>query len=102
MIKNAITVDGIIAILNEAIFLDQKAMENLFKNSKVICNEKLANHPTIQIGKKDDNFTLSTLGIINGMFGIDKNGSGAICAMYDDETGKLIEFKKLSLVIKDK
>jgi hypothetical protein len=93
MIKNTVSQDEVISLLNDALNRDHKAIEKLFKNQKVLCNKTLAEHPTIQIGLRNNITTVSILGIINGFFGIDdKNGFGAIVAIYEDE--KLIKFQK--------
>ena len=93
MIKASITVENVIEVLNEALIADPKAMNELILNCKAKCNEKLADHPTIQIGF-NGHFLVGTLGLLNGLFGIDDKGFGPICAVLDDETGKIVEFRR--------
>lgn len=94
MIRASVTVEDAIILLNEALAADQEAINALYR-SKVSCNETLANHPTIQIGvRPDNNYVVGLLGIMNGLFGIDDKGYGAIVAIIDDDTGKITSFKK--------
>ena len=81
-IRSAMIEDAV-RVLNEAIDADRQAMENLF-SKRVLCNKKFADHPTIQVGGLGDGRTdFSVLGLINGLFGVDKDGWGAIAALYD-------------------
>lgn len=69
-----------VATLNEALEADPEAMVNLF-NFRVGVNDKLVNHPTIQVSNyrgKDKIYTMSILGLINGLFGTLPNGCGRI------------------------
>jgi hypothetical protein len=95
MIKTSITVENVIEVLNEALIADPKAMNELILGCKVECNEMLADHPTIQIGY-NGKFRLGTLGLLNGLFEIDEKGFGPICAVIDDETEKIVEFRRVS------
>ena len=65
-----------IAFLNDALERDPDAITRLF-NARVECNEKMINHPTIQVGVYDDEFKLGVLGLINGLFGYKRGGIGA-------------------------
>ena len=91
MIKASVTIDEVLTILNEAHADDPKAMDALIK-ARVNCNDKLADHPTIQIGVHHNGYSVGLLGILNGLFGIDSKGSGCIAASYDGD--KLIGFIK--------
>ena len=81
MIKESVIVDEVIALLNEAVALDRKAMENLL-NARVECNEALADHPTIQVSNYfvPGKYVVGILGILNGIFGISETGFGVIAA----------------------
>lgn len=84
-------------LLNELLKLDYDCIENLIDNG-VLCNNKIANHPTVQVKDIEvyDKQTISTLGIIgviNGLFGVDDNNTGAICYEIDDKTGMITCFK---------
>ena len=58
----------VIAVLNSAFEADEQAMTGLFDNF-VPCNEDLANHDVIRVGKKDgeSEFHISAMGVINGL-----------------------------------
>ena len=49
------------------------------------CNDELSKHPSIRIGWHDKSYTLSMLGLINGIFGIDKKCSGPIARNSSSE-----------------
>lgn len=83
-----------VATLNEALEADPEAMVNLF-NFRVGVNDKLVSHPTIQVSNyrgKDKIYTMSVLGLINGLFGTLPNGVGRISAdvEIDDNISKRI------------
>ncbi len=82
MIKETVTVTEVIDYLNEITELDRSAILAIFTN-RVKCNEKLANHPTVQIGESNGDFTVGILGILNGLFGVDENNWGPICSVSD-------------------
>ncbi len=93
MIKEQVSIDEVIALLNEALNLDRKAISKLCA-TRVSCNEELAVHKTIQVGAvtiPTNNhhvieYEMGILGILNGLFGIrDDNGWGAIVAIIEDD-----------------
>jgi hypothetical protein len=92
MIKASVTVDDVLVLLNVTHAADPKAMDALVK-ARVSCNEELANHPTVQVGLRNGSYSIGILGILNGLFGIDGKGYGAIAANYDSD--KLVGFVKL-------
>jgi len=79
-----------VKVLNEALEADPVTINALF-TIRLSCNEKLADHPTIQIsayshetGKETPGkYSLGALGLINGLFGVDKEGWGHIGAIHD-------------------
>lgn len=89
-------VRNMVNLLNEVMELDPKAMNNLIQ-TRVICNEKLAEHPTIQVGAfkpgtdefnqdypdGETEFKISFLGMLNG---ISQNMGFVIYCDYDPET----------------
>jgi len=97
MIKETITVDEVIDILNGAIVMDREAIDALV-NQRIECNESLADHPHIQVrpGKSLSGtaiWSVGLLGILNGLFGIDDiSGYGAITAVINDDSGILEKF----------
>lgn len=102
MIKENLTLDEVIAFLNELIATDKMAVENLISH-KVQCNDEMTDHPSVQVeGTNSEYYNLvGFLGILNGMFGVlgeeaeDKEGWGAIVAVFDGSPDKrLQEFKR--------
>ena len=89
MINENISIDECIKFLNDLIKLDMQAILDLCQN-RVSCNEKLADHPTVQVDAKEGKHWIGLIGILNGLFGIDdKSGMGPIGAVLDDpEEGK--------------
>lgn len=78
MIKNNVTVDEALVLLNGLLELDESAVLTLLAN-RVSCNKALADHPTVQTRSEKGGYNMGILGIINGLFGIDdKSGLGAI------------------------
>lgn len=93
MIRPSITLVEVVTLLNELVALDQDAMTALVEN-RVVCNEALANHPTVQVvgllGDGDNNCMVGILGILNGIFGTDDEHCGALEAVFDGD--RLIGF----------
>jgi len=70
-----ITVDEAIAVLNRALEHDREAVSAVLLN-RVPCNEALADDPTVQVSITDGgSSTLSALGLLNGLFGVDEKVS---------------------------
>lgn len=88
MIKDKLTLDEVIDFLNGLIKIDSDAIGGLILN-KIYCNKELADHPTVQvlaIKDEQDNiicYKVGMLGILNGLFGIDEDGWGAIAANFE-------------------
>ena len=103
MIKEEIRLDNTIKTLNNALEDDRKAVTALMLNSRVDCNDKLAEHPTIQVhcydsetNERTDECSVGTLGLLNGLFGIsEEDGWGAIAAVIDEETKLIKEFQRI-------
>lgn len=85
-LQTTISIEHVLAVLNEAVKLDPEAMTKFCLN-RVPCNQALAGHPTIQVVSetKDDNIEnkVGFLGVLNGLFGISKDGWGAIAGVFD-------------------
>lgn len=95
MIKQSVTIDETVAFLNELLALDHQAITALIKNH-VTCNEQLAAHQTVQVLLGDGEYFVEALGILNGLFGIDEDGWGAIIGVLEDD--RIVEFEKLNTV----
>jgi hypothetical protein len=92
--KEKISLSQVIGILNSAIRADRKAIQTLIESRKP-CNKKLANHPSIQVGynKRSKKYRVGLLGMLNGLFGVDKNMFGGISAVFTTKLKKLIRFE---------
>jgi len=85
-INEFVTIQQVLEILNRMIEEDPWAVNDLI-NQRVVCGKKLADDPTVQVGikHKGENSTtyeVGLLGVLNGLFGIDSDGWGAIAAVY--------------------
>lgn len=84
MIKESVSPQDVIDLLNQAFKLDPQAIEKLFA-VRVQCNESLAEHPTIQVRDYGpDSPNVGVIGLLNGIFGVDDEESGIIGSIYDD------------------
>jgi len=94
MIKDVISKQDVCDLLNEMLKLDYDCVYKLVTN-RIKCNDSITNHPTIQVGinKEDNSNIVGIMGILNGFFGINDDGSGAICYLIDDKSGKIIKFE---------
>ena len=91
--KDSVTIQEVVDLLNGAMEDDPEAIQNLV-NSRVECNAKLTEHPTIQVGSyyEEGKNHVGLLGIFNGLFGVDDEGWGPIAAVFDDDD-KLLRFE---------
>jgi hypothetical protein len=83
-----------IRVLNEALEADPVAMESLFKY-RVSCNEKLADHPTIQVrgASSGSECTVGLLGFINGVFAMNDKYIGMVIDL--DNQGEIVRFEEV-------
>jgi len=84
LVNYNINVDDVLRVLNGAVMADADAMRALIFN-RVECNRQLADHPTIQVDgyTKPGKYFVGLLGVINGLFGIGKDGMGSIAAEFE-------------------
>jgi hypothetical protein len=102
-IKESVTIDEAITILNRALEKDRGAISELMLDHKVVCNEELAEDETIQVSRKtrSDNSEniVGVLGLLNGLFGVNdgEHGThyGAIAARVDGKEGIIKSFTRL-------
>ena len=93
MTEQSITIDDAINFLNELIARDEDAMTSLV-NQRVICNENMAFHPTVQVGiNENKEYIVGMIGILNGLFGINTNKYGYITFVFRED-GKLSYARK--------
>ena len=99
MINESVTVEQTIKLLNEMLAIDPEATQALI-DSRVNCNEALADHATIQVQQYegDDHPKVGIIGVLNGMFGIDDEGWGPICCHINDE-GKILKFDRTKTIV---
>lgn len=88
--KESITIDETIDYLNDLIEKDPSIRHLL--DIRIHCNEETYNHPTVQVGLHGSIYMVGFIGIINGLFGVHNNGTGAIAA--DMDNGQIIKFVK--------
>lgn len=87
-----------VEVLNQALERDPKAISTMM-TQRFNCNRALAEHPTIQVSEKEGSHTIGIMGLINGLFGVDKDGHGFIAGIWeiDQNNGldRLVGFKLL-------
>ena len=92
MLKENVSIDEAIDLLNDMLRIDPMATNVLFCAAAPV-NQALRDHPTIQVGGEPGYFPVVRLmGVINGIFGVDENVCGAIAAEYDN--GRIIGFRR--------
>lgn len=98
--SKAITPQQAVDVLNSALAADPEATAALVAN-RVACNQAMADHPTIQVRGYDetetlsgegDGFAIGLLGVINGLFGIDAEGWGAIAVVVEEDKRTIAKF----------
>lgn len=77
------SLEDVIGFLNGLAELDAPAIMNLMER-RVKCNERLAEHPTVQVEAREGEYFVGFLGVLNGLFGITEEGMGHIMAIYVD------------------
>ena len=83
---------SLIDFMNELVKLDRDAIHALVE-TRVICNQELTNHPTVQVSTPANSeiSSVGLLGILNGFVGVDDQQWGYIASIYDDD-GRLTGF----------
>ena len=85
-----------VRVLNEALEADADAMVALMA-VEVSVNQSLAEHPSIQVGWSEldpsntRSYVLRPLGLINGLFGVDKDDWGFIAMEVQPGTGEFFD-----------
>jgi hypothetical protein len=93
MIRETISIDDAIVLLNSALECDRSAVSALVA-ARVPCNRGLAGHPAIQSGLRGGSgYEVGILGVLNGFFGTDERGWGPICAMVEAD-GSITKFER--------
>lgn len=98
MLKRSVSVKSTVDMLNDMLRCDRAATSDLFLNRRVYCNRRLLNHPTIQVNQSVERaplgyqklYSVGLLGVINGLFGVNKHGWGRIFIEVKD--GVILRF----------
>jgi len=79
-------------VLNEALASEPDAVQELVE-TEVMVGQELRYHPSIQVAYEpsDETVTLRVFGLINGLFGADRDSWGYLCAHVDGH-GKIERF----------
>lgn len=86
------TLDIILKILNDALEANPEAIQELL-NVGVLCNQKLADHPTIQVQALDEGrYILRPIGLINGI--VESLTGERVAMVIDDQNGKITGFQR--------
>lgn len=93
MPKESVTAQDVCDLLNELLNIDYDCIHALI-NHRVRCNEKVADHPSVQVQQFiDDEFPkVGLLGILNGLFGLASDGAGVLCYEHEID-GRITKFK---------
>jgi len=88
--------DLIIERLNKILDYDKNAISNLL-STRVLCNQAIADHPTVQVLFTGSVTKVGVLGLINGLVGVIPEGKyknwGYITAEVDDDDN-ILYFRK--------
>lgn len=76
----------VVNILNDLYRCDPQAISELF-NTKVRCNQTLADHPTCQVGEDENGDYVRMIGIINALVGVDDKGWGFVAEQRETVPG---------------
>jgi len=98
MIKESVTLDEVLEVLNRIVKTDPQAAHDLVE-TRVGCNDALAKDPTIQVvekgvpmlGTTKKLYSVGLLGVLNGIFGAHDDGWGAIQVTMEDD-GTVVGF----------
>lgn len=96
-IKESVTIDDVIGLLNELLEKDRDAVVPLFTR-RVPCNEAIAKHPTVQVSYSKSNGIahLGVLGLLNGLFGVDDRNWGVLGMEVDEQDNdKILKFVRM-------
>lgn len=82
------SVDDMIGFLNDLLVTDPDCLTRLMQ-LRMVCNEKMENHPTVQVGENGARSVVGLMGIINGFFGTIPDGDckdhGFITMLFDKD-----------------
>ena len=86
-------ISAAVDLLNDVLERDPEAITKLV-NMRIDCNERLANHPTVQVHKFDDVYRIGVLGLLNGVLGGGPSGDIGAKGKINRNTGEFTQIKK--------
>ena len=86
-------ISAAVDLLNDVLERDPEAITKLV-NMRIDCDERLANHPTVQVHKFDDVYRIGVLGLLNGVLGGGPSGDIGAKGKINPNTGDFIDIKK--------
>ena len=93
MIKESVTIDETIALLNEILTLDSTSAHALVED-RWRCNEAITEHPPIRVSQEQPGAAhVGILGVLNGIFGVDDAGWGPISVVFEAD-GHISRFER--------
>ena len=92
--------EKIVALLNELLEMDRPAIAVLIAN-RIPCNQKLADHPTVQVISQHGGYHMGLLGLLNGLCGAKPDGWGMIQAHFDSPAEGVLTKFSVNLEVKD-
>lgn len=87
---DTVTSSHVIAYLNSLLLYDAQAVERLVE-FRTPCNSTLRDHPTVQVLEEDGISKVGLFGVLNGIFGVNEGGFGAIAAIVEED-GTITKF----------
>ena len=79
-------ISAAVDLLNDVLERDPEAITKLV-NMRIDCDERLANHPTVQVHKFDDVYRIGVLGLLNGVLGGGPSGDIGAKGKINRNTG---------------
>ena len=86
-------ISAAVDLLNDVLERDPGAITKLV-NMRIDCDERLANHPTVQVHKFDDVYRIGVLGLLNGVLGGGPSGDIGAKGKINRNTGEFTQIKK--------
>lgn len=83
-IRRTVSIDDVISFLNELFAIDADMVTSMIVN-RTPCNQAMANHPSVQVWEWEGETKVGLIGILNGLFGCDNDGTGPIATVFNGE-----------------
>lgn len=84
--RETVTLDEAIAVINSLLALDRMAISRLLMTRHPV-NAGVAGHPTVQVFRQGQAVSVGALGLLNALFGKDREGRGGITMIPGDGGG---------------